>query len=350
MCLLGEWLSQRGAEVTVLCAALEGLPRSDQRRGTRIRRVAPLRLLAVAIWARLGVGAGLKADLVIEDMIGAARAPFLVPLFPTHAVLGFWFQDNTGFFETHYPRPIAALAGAVQRVVLAVHRRREIVCPSQASREWLVAHGFPRDRVGVFYPSADPDNLAHGELGFSQRANRFVSIGNIRRVKRFQEAISTLRLLRATVPSAELAIIGRRDDVHYLAELMECARREGVEDAVRFEIDISDERKYEILAHSKVLSIHSAVEGFALTVTEAGLCGVPVVANASVPAEAYLPGETGVRTRTDTVEAFAQEISRLFVDEARWTELSRRTAEHSKAFKQPRPDPTLRLILDRIMN
>jgi len=348
VCLLAEFLARRGAAVTILCSSRKGLPKISRRNGTRIQRIAPLRALSLSIWARLAGGAGLRADLVVEDMIGAARAPFLAPLFPSRAVLGFWFQDNTGFFRTHYPVPVAALAGTVQRLVLATHVGTFIVCPSRASRDWLVSRGFPAERVGVFYPSADPDNLSQSSLEFSERANRFVSIGNIRRVKRFQEAIATLRLVRARIPDAELAIVGRREDDGYLAELRRFAIQEGVGDAVVFELDISDEQKYRLLANSKVLSIHSAVEGFALTVTEAGLCGVPAVVNSSVPPEAFLPGESGIRTQTDTAEAFAEEISRLFLDEGRWRELSRRTQELSRTFKEARPDEVLSSILDRL--
>lgn len=313
--------------------------------------MAPLRLLPLAIWARLATGAGLRYNLVVEDMIGAARLPFFAPLFPTRAVLGFWFQDNTGFFQAHYSARLAKLGAAVQSVVLAVHRQEATVCPSNASRDWLVnARGFRPGLVGVFYPSADPDNLADASIAFTSRPNRFVSIGNFRRVKRFEAAITTLAQLRETTPDAELALIGRPDDPVYLGELRRLARDLGVSDRVSFHISISDAQKYELLARSKALTVHSATEGFALTVTEAGLCGVPSVVNSSVPAEAFEPGITGIRVSDNSPSVYARELTRLMSDSMTWERLSRGALTLSQKFKKPSVEPSLEPIISPFLD
>ncbi len=348
VCLLAEYLAARGCDVTILCSSLGGLSRTSHRNGTTVRRIAPLRLLPLGIWAWLLFGAGRRADLVVEDMIGAARAPFLAPLFPSRCVLGFWFQDNSGFFDTHYSRTVAALAGAVQRVVLGVHASQFAVCPSVASREWLVARGYSAERTGVFYPSADPENLSNPHVPFSGRRNCFVTIGNIRRVKRFEEAIRALRLVRRSVSDAEVVILGRQDDGRYLDELRAEARETGLADCVSFEIGVTDQRKYDILSRAKVLTVHSATEGFALTVTEAGLCGVPTVSNSSVPPEAYRPGQTGVLVPEDSPQAFAREIVRLFRDEGRWHTLSKGALNLSSQFRVPQADPALTRMLTEL--
>lgn len=349
VCLLGEALAGRGCDVTILCSSSDRLPRVSERNGTKVERIAPLRVLPIAVWVRLICDSRTGSDLVLEDMIGATRVPFLAPLFPRRKILGFWFQDNSGFFHTHYSGFLTSLAAVAQRVVLGVHRRCIVVCPSQTSRAWLLKRGFSPGRVGVFYPSADPENRADARAAFSDRRNRIITIGNIRRVKRFGEAIKTLAILRRSVPDADLVILGRNDDGSYLEELRSQARDAGLEEEVHFEIGVSEQRKYDLLARAKVLTIHSATEGFALTVTEAGLSGVPAVTNSSVPPEAYRPGETGILVPSDSPEAFASAIRPLLENGQLWQRFSKSTQELSLQFKSTRADPTLTRMLAEIL-
>jgi len=108
--VLAEELAARGRAVRLLCASDPSLPAHSERRGVRVDRIASLRWLGPAVWARLLGGAGRHRAFVVEEMIGGARVPFLPPLFTRSPVVGVWYQDNTPLFRAQYGAVGARLA------------------------------------------------------------------------------------------------------------------------------------------------------------------------------------------------------------------------------------------------
>ena len=279
-------------------------------------------------------------------MIGGARIPFLAPLFTRTPVVGVWYQDNTSLFRAQYGAFGARLAGAVQRVVLAVHRHCVVICPSRASRAWLVSQGYDPSKVAVYYPSVDPFGLADPSRGFAERRNLVVAIGNLRPFKRFEEAIDVLGRVRLRVPDAQLAIVGRRDDSAYLRRLVERAKGSDVRGSVSFHLDVPDAEKFRLLGEAKVLTVHSPIEGFGMTIAEAGLCGVPSTVNPGVSEEVVEAGVGGVRVSAGDVEAFARETVALLSDAGEWARLSEGARRGAARYAKPRIDPALERVLE----
>jgi glycosyltransferase involved in cell wall biosynthesis len=314
----------------------------------RIDRVARVRWLGPAIWARLLLGAAPRDGYVLEEMIGGARVPFFAPWWTRRPVVGFWYQDNRTIFQAQYGRLGTRFALAVQRRVLAAHRRCPVLCPSEASRDWLVGQGYPADRVGVCHPAVDEARLADPSRGFKDRRDLIVCIGNLRRLKRFEEAIEVLGRVRAQVPSAELAIVGRRGDERYREQLADRAQQSDVRGAVRFLLDLPEADKFRLLAEAKVLTVHSPIEGFGITIIEAGLCGVPCTANAGVPTVVVEDGVGGLRVPVGDVEAYVRATVRLLADGAEWTRLSEGARAGASRYRSPTMDDHGRRILDAL--
>lgn len=349
VCLLAEYLATRGFSVDLLCASYPSLPHIEIRSGVRIIRAAPLWVFAPVVWVRLLIGGSRQYCLVVEEMIGGARMPFLAPILSRARMAGFWYQDNTEIFAAHYGRLLRILAGYVQRFVIRIHSGGFIVCPSEGSRQWLLTRGYAPSQVAVFYPSADPEGFANPAPTFRQRANRLVTIGNIRPMKRFEEAIDITARVRKAVPDVELVIVGRPDDPEYLHALRSMSERPEVRGHVRFEVGISERRKYEVLSSSKVLLVNSAIEGLGLTIFEAGLSRVPSVVNSGVPADAICDGVTGVRVASTGPTGFLYPVQSLLTDEARWNELSEGAWNASLPFRKYRADSQLEGLVSNLI-
>jgi poly(glycerol-phosphate) alpha-glucosyltransferase len=149
-----------------------------------------------------------------------------------------------------------------------------------------------------------------------------ISIGNFRPTKRLEEAIRVLNRIGKDNPKAELVLLGRSQDAAYLSKLRDLASELDMAGRVTFVLDATDEQKFALLSESKVLTIHSPVEGFGWTIPEAGLCGVPVVGNAGVPTDTLRDGVNGKRVPFGDVEAYARAVNTLFCDREEWVRYS----------------------------
>ncbi len=345
--LLAELLANKGLHVTIVCSSHPTLSRYETHETMTIIRLAPLELLSPHVWLMLILRRFGKFDFVIEEMIGANRVPFMAPLFTAVPVVGFWYQDNREIIRATYGR-LSAFLVPIQSLVLRIHARCNIVCPSQDSQAWLETQGLSPRQIAVFYASADPGRLANSSKRFSERADLLVVIGNIRRLKRFEFAIDMLSAIRKHRPECRLKVIGRSDDEGYLRELRSRGDREDVRGHVDFEIQISDQRKYDILASAKALVICSVKEGFGLTIVEAGLCGTPCIVNRGVPEEAYRHGGSGLRVDTEIPEAFAEAYLSLAGDEDYWARLSSEAVRMSAAFLYPRMNVAMSKLVENM--
>lgn len=344
---MAHLLADAGYEVTLFSASDPSLPRKEMIDGVTVERLAPPRLFAPAVWAALAGTFHRKFDLVIEEIIGGERTPFLVGLFGGTPRVGFWYQDNRPLFRDHYGAPLRWTAGVIQHLLLRSYRDGWLLTPSLGSRRWLIDQGFPPERVGIVYPHVDENRRFDPLPTFEQRRNRFVVIGNFRPLKRFEEAIEVVRRLRDRVPDVELVLLGRRDDDRYLAELRHLARQQGVEDRVVFAVGVSDEEKFRVLREAKALSVHSSIEGFALTLCEAGICGVPAVVNPGTPDDAFEDGVSGLRRPIGDVAGYSEAIARLMTDRGLWDSLSAGAKQVAHRFTRSDLDPAVVALLQQ---
>jgi glycosyltransferase involved in cell wall biosynthesis len=286
-----------------------------------------------------------RFDVVIEEAVGGERAPFLARLFAGGPTLPFWYQDNRPLFNQNYGI-VGAKAGAVlQQVLLWANRSGYALANSNATRDWLVSEGVGASRIGVSYPKVNPDFAPAKPLPFEQRRNRMITVGNFRPTKRFEESLHVFSRLIADHPDAELILLGRPQDERYLTSLHHLADTLGVGPRVTFRLGVPEKDKFDILSTAKVLTIHSPVEGFGWSITEAGLCGVPTVGNPGVPSDTLREGVNGIRVPFGAVGDYVREVGRLFSDQAWWNSLSNGARKVSREFAFAPVESQVRSVL-----
>lgn len=327
MGLASRQLAAAGHQVTHWVATLPTAVRDDFQAGVRVRRLAPPRLLAPAVWAKLLLGGAHPYDVVFEEVIGGERTPFLSPLLSGRPTIGMWYQDNRPLFAQTYGALTRRAAGAVQALLLRLYRGHRLVLPSAQTRDWMLREGFSADRLAVY-----PKFLETGPTGapvapFSARRNLFVSIGAFRPLKRFEEAIDVHERLSHVVPDAELALVGRSDNASYLSDLRARVARSSGAARIRIFVDATEEEKFALLGVAKALTIHSAIEGFAITVLEAGTRGVPTLTNPGTPNDTVRDGVNGRKVPFGDPAAYADVLAEWFRREPAW----RRVSEGSQA-------------------
>lgn len=345
--LLAKELAQTGNTVVLWCSRHETQEKSAVDAGVRVERIAPLRLLPPVVWARELTGRTNGYDLVIEDLIGGARLPFLSALLSRQPHIGFWFQDNDPLLAATYSTPFLVVARAMQRFLLRVYRHGFVIVPSTQTRDWLLGCGYDTGRIAV-YPRLQPITFPLETIPpFGQRMNEFVCIGNLRPLKRLEESIDVLSQLRQVVPDARLTIIGREDDRDYLRRLQRLASNPALAGSVEILVNAPDPVKFSRLARAKALTLHSPIEGLGWTIVEAGVCGTPAVGNTGVPKDVLVDRVNGIRVASRDVMAYCSALRGLMTDADEWSRLSHGAQKVAERFVRPVTNVAVHQLIER---
>lgn len=336
--LLARELGRQGHEVELWCCREPSQARAELDDGVRIVRLAPLRLLTFAVWGSHFAGRTRRFDLVVEDLIGGARIPFFSAALSRKPHIGFWFQNNEPLFAATFSSPIRRLARFTQTLLLAVYRNRFVIVPSRQTGIWLESCGYNPARIAVYPRLQQLPAPVGGFRSFEDRQNEFVCVGNIRPHKRLDEAIEVLAQLRQSVPGARLTIIGREDDDSYLQRLVQRAAEPDVAGHVEILVDAPEEAKFSRLSRSRVLTLHSPVEGLGWTIIEAGACGTPSVGNTGIPEDVLVDGVNGIRVPFRSVGSYVEAIRLLMTNADVWQRMSRGAQDVAARFTHPQPN------------
>jgi len=193
------------------------------------------------------------------------------------------------------------------RVAPRIYRSSRYVAVSHVTRDELAGLGVAPDRVRVVHngcmpPTAVPDPHADPTI---------LVLGRLVPHKRVEHVLRAAASLRTTMPKLRIRVVG---DGWWADELVEEARRLGVDDLVAFTGFVDEAEKQREMAQAWVLALPSLKEGWGLVVMEAAGLGVPTVAyrSAGGVAESVIDGVTGVLV--DEEHGFVDALERLLAD------------------------------------
>lgn len=163
----------------------------------------------------------------------------------------------------------------------------------------------------------------------------FTSVGRLSQEKGLFETLEAFQVTRAAGHDARLIYVG---DGPLRAELEAKVAASGVADSIEMRGLQTPEQIAVLLAQSHVFLQHSLpvggwIEGFGVTLTEAGAAGVPLIATRSggIPDQVF-PGENGYLVDPWDVTAQAQAMSALASDEALRLQMGHRAREVATGF------------------
>jgi glycosyltransferase involved in cell wall biosynthesis len=262
--IANEWVKE-GHSVTLFCSAVDGRPATEDFDGLHIIRRGTRHSVyreAKRFYRREGRG---NFDLVVDEV---NTRPFGAPKWVDDApVTALIFQVCREIWYYEMPFPIAFVGRYLfEPLWLRGYRDVLTVTLSESSKDSLENYGLTRVVVvPVGFRSA-------GERPDVPREPRptVVFVGRLSANKRPGEAIRAFELLRETIPSAVLWVIGTGP--------MEDELRMSAPEGVQFLGKISEGEKIERIARAHVLILTSVREGWGLVVTEAAAVGTPVIA------------------------------------------------------------------------
>jgi glycosyltransferase involved in cell wall biosynthesis len=222
-----------------------------------------------------------------------------------------------GFLFNHasssFPRRVLSfamewIAARVTDVFLTVSEAEA----SDARRLHIAAHAEPvrngRDPA-VFRPDPAARARIRHELGVSPVRVIIIAVSRLVWHKGYPELATAMR----SVPEAELWVVGERLDSDRGADMAALLRSTGLGDRLRmlgYRTDVPA-----LLAAADIFTLPSRFEGLPMSVIEAMLTGLPVVAtNVRGPAEQVIDGETGLSVSPGDVLALGVALGRLVRD------------------------------------
>jgi glycosyltransferase involved in cell wall biosynthesis len=267
-----------------------------------------------------------KAGTLGRIAAAAARVPGRVHTFHGHLL--------KGYFPARTVRLISAAESMLAR------HTDHLIAVGDRVRDDLLAAGIGRPGQYTVVPPGTslgplPDTrVARAELGLPTGGTVVAYVGRLTRIKRPDRLAAVAREVIAAVPDATFAVCG---DGELAAELSSTARDLGR--SVRLLGWRADVEK--VYAAADLVLLTSDNEGMPVSLIEAGLAGVPVVAtNVGSVSEVVNDGATGLLTRCDAGD-LARSVIRLLHDDSLRRQMGRAAASWSRG--QFGPD---RLVAD----
>jgi glycosyltransferase involved in cell wall biosynthesis len=151
---------------------------------------------------------------------------------------------------------------------------RAVITPSSWLREVLIGQGLRPERIHVAAPGVQRAALVRGTAGGGQ----LLCVGVIGPHKRHD---ALLEALAAVADRPWHCVCAGSLDLYpaFAAQVQEQARAEGIADRVDFVGPLTDAALARAYAAADVLVHPSGSESYAMVVTEALACGLPVIAN-----------------------------------------------------------------------
>jgi len=267
---MARGLTERGADVTVFCAAHDEAAREETVDGVRFVRRGSKLTVYVAGFLRLLTGRFGRVDVVVDVENGL---PFFTRLATRRPVVVLVHHVHREQWPVVYPGLTGQVGWWIEsRLSPRMYRRCQYVAVSQATRQELVELGVDRGRIAVVHNGTAPElDIADGKTAHPSMC----VVGRLVPHKQVELAIDAAARLRAELPDLTLTIVGSG---WWEEHLREHVLRSGLTDLVELTGHVSEREKQQIYSRSWVMAMPSLKEGWGLVVGEAGRHRTPTVA------------------------------------------------------------------------
>ena len=196
-----------------------------------------------------------------------------------------------------------------------------VVAVSGYARDLALDAGAPEDRIRLLHPGVTPATQTAPPPSARPGPRTFVTVSRLDdRYKGHDVVLEALPSLRTSIPDVRWVVVG---DGRLLDGLRRRARELGVDDAVDFRGNVSDDERDAVLRSAHAFCMpsrrpeHGIGEGFGIVYLEAGAQRLPVVAG-SVPGvvDAVRDGVSGILVDPADPEAVSAALARVLGDTA----------------------------------
>ncbi len=334
---VGRRLAEQGHQITLLCERFRGSERVSERFGMEIRRFGG-RLLLHLYAPYYVFRNSYRYDIIIDDV--AHAMPFFSNRFtkkPVVAIVHHVHQDVLGM-------ELSPIIGMIVKVgERGLRGYRSIISVSETTRQDLIGKlNVEEGRIKVIHLGVDHELYRPGRKSGWPTV---IWVGRMKRYKHVDQIIEAFRLVRDSVPDAELILVG---DGEEKAELLSMTN--GIK-GITFMGRVSQEEKVRLLQRAWCLVSASEVEGWGMTIIEAAACGTIAIAfDAGALSEAIIDGRTGIIVKHRDAGSLAGALIKCLTDQDMRSTLSNEARARSMEFDWNRASSETLALLSELKN
>ena len=336
-----QWAKQ-GHRVTLFSSTYNDAKKFEVIDGIEIiRRGGCFSVYVCAMWYYLTNLRRRNYDIVVDDINGV---PFFTPLFCRRPKVAIIHHLVKKIFFKELPLYLAVVGWIAERLIPLFYVKTKFITVSRSSKEEAERFGIRGIEIvpnGVdleFYKPNPNSKTSFPTILF---------LGRLKRYKRLEHLLKAFEIVSRRV-KAELWIVGEGDAKEELEKL---AEELGIQDRIRFFGFVKEELKVELLDKAWFFVMTSEKEGWGLTVIEANACGTPCIAY-DVPGlrDSINHGYNGLLVKDGDVEALADAIVKLLLDDNLREELSINAVEWSEQFSWDKSTEEFLKVIEGVLN
>lgn len=313
-----------GLEVTIHTSAAAGHPATTTRDGYSVVRHGGRLTVFPRTIAREVSGRAGPRDGLVDVFHGVA---FFSPLWARGPRVGFVHHVHLGAWHLLLPPGLAQVGHVLERYAIpVVYRNATLVTPSESTRTEVIERlGLTHADIRVAPNGVDPRFRPGGRRSPTPLV---AAVGRLMPQKGFDTTLRAIARAHREHPELRAVVVG---DGPSRADLEQLTRDLDMTDWLEFRGRVSDEGLVAAYQEAWFVANASLLEGWGMTLTEAGACATPAVAS-RIPGhtEAVDDGVSGLLVEGEVEMADA--IGRLLRDPALLADLGAGAAKHASRF------------------
>ncbi|MGD2200584.1 MAG: glycosyltransferase [Candidatus Bathyarchaeota archaeon] len=204
-----------------------------------------------------------------------------------------------------------------------------VLCSTSIHKEELEKSlGLESEKIAVISPGIETE--VYKNRPFEEREDAILFV-NPYFNKNLRTVIRSLKIIRKSVPSVKLYIVGE-GSWDYYETCLELAVQLNIRSHVHPLGTLPHEKLRDLLSTVKILVAPSYYESFGYVVLEALCSGTPVIGSDRITEDLLIPEVTGHTTKPDDHNAIAEHAVELLSDPIRWSLFSDNAQKNAERF------------------
>ncbi len=273
-----------------------------------------------------------RFDIIVDQVHGI---PFFSPLFTSKPVVVYIHEIAGEIWDFMFPFPVNVIGKLLERWYFRLYKRCLFWTVAPSTVNELVERGIRREQcIAIPNPLVKDKRLMMKDK-MKETKPTYVFVSRVVRMKGIEEVMKAFSFIARTQSNARLWIIGSGEKA-YLSELGEMAKTYGIADRVTFYGQVSEQKKFDLLARAHVLLHASVKEGWGLVVLEAAAVGTPaVVYNVNGLKDVVKNGRTGIVIKENVPREMAREAIKLLSGKIRYRDYQKNGKAWVKSLNWP---------------
>jgi glycosyltransferase involved in cell wall biosynthesis len=258
-------------------------------------------------------------DLIVDEVHGF---PFYSPLFTRKPVIVFIHEIAGEIWDFMFPFPKNIIGKLLEKWYFLLYRKSLFWTDAPSTVDELVSRGIPKKQCYAI-PCPIVGKIQDYRGIKKEKNPTYVFISRVVRMKGIEEVIKAFSFIAREQSDAALWIIGGGEDT-YIEELKRMAKEYGVINNVIFYKQVSQQKKYDLLARAHILLHASVKEGWGLVVLEAASVKTPaVVYNVPGLKDVVKNGKTGIVIQDNSPQEMARQAVLLITDKRKYAQFQK---------------------------